>query len=141
MRSRSGSGSDGSTGCLIATFNPFSKVSQDWLIRFVEHRMRERRIIRLIAKWLTAGVLEDGRVIEMEEGTPQGAVMAPRTQKISDTAAGYAPPGTGKAARGASWRRIAGLGATPAALHSALRCTGASATIYLHRPPAAQGRR
>jgi hypothetical protein len=60
---------------------------------------------------------------------------------ISDTAAGHAPPGTGKAARGASWRRIAGLGATPAALHSALRCTGASATIYLHRPPAAQGRR
>jgi RNA-directed DNA polymerase len=49
----------------------FDKVSQDWLIRFVEHRIRERRIIRLIAKWLTAGVLEDGRMIEMDEGTPR----------------------------------------------------------------------
>jgi RNA-directed DNA polymerase len=50
----------------------FDKVSRDWLIRFVEHRIGDGRIIRLIAKWLTAGVLEDGRVIETEEGTPQG---------------------------------------------------------------------
>ena len=61
--------------CDVQSF--FDKISQDWLIRFVEHRIGDRRIIRLIAKWLTAGVLEDGRVIETEEGTPQGAVMAP----------------------------------------------------------------
>ena len=61
--------------CDVQSF--FDKVSREWLIRFVEHRIGDRRIIRLIAKWLTAGVLEDGRMIETEEGTPQGGVMAP----------------------------------------------------------------
>src|SRR5271170_4674798 len=60
----------------------FDKVSRDWLIRFVEHRIGDCRIIRLIAKWLTAGVLEDGRVIETEEGTPQGAVISPLLANI-----------------------------------------------------------
>ena len=66
--------------CDVQSF--FDKVSRDWLIRFVEHRIGDRRIIRLIAKWLTAGVLEDGRVIEMEEGTPQGAVISPLLANI-----------------------------------------------------------
>jgi retron-type reverse transcriptase len=66
--------------CDVQSF--FDKVSQDWLIRFVEHRVGDRRIIRLIAKWLTAGVLEDGRVIEAEEGTPQGAVISPLLANI-----------------------------------------------------------
>ena len=48
-----------------------------WLIRFVEHRIGDRRIIRLIRKWLKAGVLEEGRQIETTEGTPQGAVISP----------------------------------------------------------------
>ena len=61
--------------CDVQSF--FDKVNRDWLIRFVEHRIGDRRIIRLIAKWLTAGVLEAGRMIETQEGTPQGAVMAP----------------------------------------------------------------
>ena len=61
--------------CDVQSF--FDKVSQDWLIRFVEHRIGDRRIIRLITKWLKAGVLEDGRLVVTEEGTPQGAVMAP----------------------------------------------------------------
>ena len=43
-------------------------------IRFVEHRIGDRRIVRLIRKWLAAGVLEDGQLIETEEGTPQGAL-------------------------------------------------------------------
>ena len=60
----------------------FDKVSREWLIRFVEHRIGDRRIIRLIAKWLTAGVLEDGRMIETEEGTPQGAVISPLLANI-----------------------------------------------------------
>ena len=66
--------------CDVQSF--FDRVSRDWLIRFVEHRIGDRRIIRLIAKWLTAGVFEDGRVIETEEGTPQGAVISPLLANI-----------------------------------------------------------
>ena len=50
------------------------------IIRFVEHRIGDQRIIRLIRKWLKAGVLENGVVTVSERGTGQGAVMAPRTQ-------------------------------------------------------------
>ena len=66
--------------CDVQSF--FDKVSQSWLIRFIEHRIGDRRIIRLIAKWLTAGVLEDGRLIVTEEGTPQGAVISPLLANI-----------------------------------------------------------
>ena len=66
--------------CDVQSF--FDKVSRDWLIRFVEHRIGDRPIHRLIAKWLTAGVLEDGRVIETEDGTPQGAVISPLLANI-----------------------------------------------------------
>src|ERR1700741_3877160 len=59
----------------IARF--FDSLSREWLIRFVEHRIGDRRIIRLIQKWLNAGVLEDGRLIETTEGTPQGSVASP----------------------------------------------------------------
>jgi RNA-directed DNA polymerase len=55
----------------------FDSLSPKWLIRFLEHRIGDRRIIRLIQKWLRAGVLEDGRLIETTEGTPQGAVASP----------------------------------------------------------------
>jgi RNA-directed DNA polymerase len=55
--------------CDVQSF--FDKVDQNWLVRFVEHRIGDRRIIRLICKWLTAGVLEDGHLIETEEGTPR----------------------------------------------------------------------
>src|ERR1700678_4517656 len=55
----------------------FDSVSQEWLIRFVEHRIGDKRIVRLIRKWLKAGVVEDGRWFETEEGTPQGAVISP----------------------------------------------------------------
>jgi RNA-directed DNA polymerase len=50
----------------------FDTVSQEWLIRFVEHRIGDNRIIRLIRKWLKAGVLEDGSVTVSETGTGQG---------------------------------------------------------------------
>src|SRR5467141_2354494 len=66
--------------CDVQSF--FDKVSQSWLIRFIEHRIGDRRIIRLIAKWLTAGVLEQGRLIVTEEGTPQGAVISPLLANI-----------------------------------------------------------
>jgi len=45
--------------------------------RFVEHRIGDRRIVRLIQKWLKAGVMEEGRWIESEQGTPQGSVISP----------------------------------------------------------------
>jgi RNA-directed DNA polymerase len=55
----------------------FDKVSQEWLVRFVEHRVGDRRIIRLIRKWLKAGVLEDGVVTVSDQGTGQGSVISP----------------------------------------------------------------
>jgi retron-type reverse transcriptase len=58
-------------------------VSQEWLVRFVEHRIGDKRIIRLIQKWLRAGILEDGVVTISEEGTGQGSVATPRTQKVT----------------------------------------------------------
>jgi group II intron reverse transcriptase/maturase len=60
----------------------FDTVSQDWLIRFVEHRIGDKRIIRLIRKWLKAGVLEDGVVKASEMGTAQGAVISPLLANI-----------------------------------------------------------
>jgi len=55
----------------------FDSISHEWLICFLEHRIGDRRIIRLIQKWLTAGVLERGLWSETKEGTPQGAVVSP----------------------------------------------------------------
>jgi RNA-directed DNA polymerase len=55
----------------------FDTISHAWLIRFLEHRIGDRRIIRLIQKWLKAGVLEEGEWLATEEGTPQGAVISP----------------------------------------------------------------
>ena len=55
----------------------FDSVSWEWLVRFLEHRIADRRLLRLIGKWLKAGVLEDGRRLEVERGTPQGAVISP----------------------------------------------------------------
>ena len=60
----------------------FDQLSREWLVRFVEYRIGDRRIIRLIQKWLTAGVLEDDRWIETTSGTPQGSVVTPLTQKV-----------------------------------------------------------
>src|SRR5262245_9455519 len=55
----------------------FDEVSQSWLVRFVEHRVGDPRIIRLIRKWLKAGVLEDGVVTVSDKGTGQGSVISP----------------------------------------------------------------
>jgi RNA-directed DNA polymerase len=55
----------------------FDTVNQQWLIRFVEHRIGDKRIIRLIQKWLKAGVLEDGSVTVSETGAVQGSVISP----------------------------------------------------------------
>jgi group II intron reverse transcriptase/maturase len=55
----------------------FTEVSQEWVVRFLEHRIGDRRIIRLVQKWLRAGVLEDGIVTVEEKGTGQGSVISP----------------------------------------------------------------
>ena len=55
----------------------FDTVSQEWLIRFLEHRIGDERIIRLVQKWLKAGVLEEGVVSVSARGTGQGAVISP----------------------------------------------------------------
>ena len=55
----------------------FDEVSQGWLVRFVEHRIGDPRVVRLIQKWLKAGVLEDGVVTVSDKGTGQGSVISP----------------------------------------------------------------
>ena len=60
----------------------FDSVDHAWLIRFVEHRIGDRRVIRLIRKWLKAGVMEDGQVTLTGTGTPQGAVISPLLANI-----------------------------------------------------------
>ena len=60
----------------------FDKISHEWLIRFVEHRIADKRIVRLIVKWLKAGVLDDNKRIRTKEGTPQGAVISPLLANI-----------------------------------------------------------
>ena len=60
----------------------FDAVSQDWLIRFLEHRVGDERIIRLVKKWLKAGVLEMGQWQSSDMGTPQGAVISPLLANI-----------------------------------------------------------
>jgi RNA-directed DNA polymerase len=55
----------------------FDRVSHDWLVRFLEHRIGDTRMLRLILKWLKVGVLEDGVVVPGELGTGQGSVISP----------------------------------------------------------------
>jgi len=55
----------------------FDEVNRSWLTRFLEHRIGDPRILRLIQKWLKAGILEEGIVTNSEKGTPQGSVASP----------------------------------------------------------------
>src|SRR5215218_5379692 len=66
--------------CDIRSF--FDAVSQEWLVRFLEHRIADPRIIRLIRKWLRAGVLEDGIVTISDSGTGQGSVISPTLANV-----------------------------------------------------------
>jgi RNA-directed DNA polymerase len=60
----------------------FDEVNRDWLGRFLEHRIADPRILRLIQKWLKAGVLENGVVIDSEKGTGQGTVISPMLANV-----------------------------------------------------------
>jgi group II intron reverse transcriptase/maturase len=55
----------------------FDKVGHDQMEKFVRHRIADERVVRLILKWMKAGVMEDGKWFETKEGTPQGAVISP----------------------------------------------------------------
>jgi RNA-directed DNA polymerase len=60
----------------------FDEINQQWLVRFLEHRIGDRRIIRLIQKWLKVGILEDGIVTVSDKGTGQGSVISPLLANI-----------------------------------------------------------
>jgi len=60
----------------------FDRIDKSWMIKFIEHRVADRRILRLIQKWLKAGVMEEGRWSETKTGTPQGAVISPLLANI-----------------------------------------------------------
>ena len=55
----------------------FTSIDQSWLVKFLEHRIADKRVLRLIQKWLRAGVVEDGEWSETEQGTAQGASVSP----------------------------------------------------------------
>src|SRR5713226_6142096 len=75
----------------------FGSISHEWLGKFIEHRIADRRILRLIRKWLRAGVSEEGGWAKTEVGTLQGAVVTPRTQKITSVLSAYR--GTGRCSK------------------------------------------
>jgi group II intron reverse transcriptase/maturase len=60
----------------------FDNISQEWLIKFIEHRIADKRVVRQIQKWLKAGVLEDGKKIIAKKGTPQGGSISPLLANI-----------------------------------------------------------
>ena len=60
----------------------FDTLSHEWLVKFIEHRIADQRVVRLIQKWLKAGVLEDGKRVLSEQGTPQGGCISPLLANI-----------------------------------------------------------
>ena len=55
----------------------FDNINHEWMIKFLEHRIADKRVIRLVKKWLRAGISEDGEWSKTTIGTPQGAVISP----------------------------------------------------------------
>jgi len=55
----------------------FDTIDHEWLVKFIEHRIADQRVVRHVKKWLNAGVLEDGKRTRVEEGTPQGGSISP----------------------------------------------------------------
>jgi len=60
----------------------FDAIDHEWLAKFIEHRIADQRVVRLIQKWLKAGVLEDGKRVQSEQGTPQGGCISPLLANI-----------------------------------------------------------
>ncbi len=68
----------------------YDTLNHGWLVKFVEHRVADRRVVRLIQKWLKAGVLEEGQRIQSEVGTVQGGSISPL---LSNLYLHYGAPG------------------------------------------------
>ncbi|MGH8526123.1 MAG: reverse transcriptase domain-containing protein, partial [Gammaproteobacteria bacterium] len=60
----------------------FDTLRHEWLVKFLEHRVADQRVVHLVQKWLNAGVLEDGKRIFSEEGTVQGGSISPLLANI-----------------------------------------------------------
>lgn len=60
----------------------FDTIDHDWMLKFLQHRISDKRILRLIKNWLKAGVIEDGKRTASERGTPQGSVISPLLANI-----------------------------------------------------------
>jgi RNA-directed DNA polymerase len=60
----------------------FTGLNQSWLVKFLEHRIADKRVLRLIQKWLRAGVIEDGEWSSTETGTAQGASVSPLLSNV-----------------------------------------------------------
>ena len=60
----------------------YGSINHEWLVKFVEHRIADKRVVRLIQKWLNAGVFEDGQVTYDEVGAPQGASASPLLSNV-----------------------------------------------------------
>ncbi len=60
----------------------YDTIDHGWMQRFIEHRIGDRRLVRLLMKWLHAGVMEEGVLREVEAGTPQGGVISPLLANI-----------------------------------------------------------
>jgi group II intron reverse transcriptase/maturase len=60
----------------------FDNIDHAWMVKFLQHRIADRRVLRLIQKWLRAGVSEEGQWSETKVGTPQGAVISPRLANV-----------------------------------------------------------
>jgi RNA-directed DNA polymerase len=60
----------------------FDLIDRTWMLRFLEHRIADRRVLRLIQKWLNAGIIENGEWSETDAGTPQGASVSPLLSNV-----------------------------------------------------------
>ncbi len=60
----------------------FDTIEHEWMQKFLEHKIGDRRLVRLLMKWMKAGVMKDGKLYEVTEGTPQGGIISPLLANI-----------------------------------------------------------
>jgi group II intron reverse transcriptase/maturase len=60
----------------------FDTIDHEWMQKFIEHRIGDKRLVRIIMKWMRAGVMEEGKLHAMEKGTPQGGLISPLLANI-----------------------------------------------------------